>query len=169
MVTKVIGGRDVLLNSYWDAGYVMLDVENPAKAKYIGDTDFAVEDPLVPGISPPEGNAHEAEFSHDSTYFLGADEDFNPYRSDKFFVDDQERPAVEVGGGTSPASLPDQTLSAARSSSAATAARWIRPYCHRRVTTPTRSSDSSPVTKGSCSCSAGPRAIRAPTTTATAT
>ena len=111
MVTKVVDGRDVLLDSYWDAGYVMLDVENPAKAKYIGDTDFEVEDPLVPGISPPEGNAHEAEFSHDSTYFLGADEDFNPYRSDKFFVDDQERPAVEVGGGTSPASLPDQTLS----------------------------------------------------------
>ena len=111
MVTKVIDGRDVLLNSYWDAGYVMLDVENPAKAQYIGDTDFADEDPLVPGISPPEGNAHEAEFSHDSTFFLGADEDFNPYRSDKFFVDDQERPAVEVAGGTSPASLPDQTLS----------------------------------------------------------
>ena len=111
MVTKVIDGRDVLLNSYWDGGYVMLDIENPAKAKYIGDTDFPNEDPLVPGISPPEGNAHEAEFSHDSTYFLGADEDFNPYRSDKFFVDDQERPAVEVGGGTSPAALPDQTLS----------------------------------------------------------
>src|SRR5919109_4288693 len=111
MVTKVVDGRDVLLDSYWDAGYVMVDVENPAKAKYIGDTDFADEDPLVPGISPPEGNAHEAEFSHDSTFFLGADEDFNPYRSDKFFVDDQERPAVEVAGGTSPASLPDQTLS----------------------------------------------------------
>jgi hypothetical protein len=111
MVTKVIDGRDVLLNSYWDAGYVMLDVENPAKAFYIGDSDFESEDPLVPGISPPEGNAHEAEFSHDSKYFLGADEDFNPYRSDKFFVDNIERPAVEVGGGTSPASLPDQTLS----------------------------------------------------------
>ena len=111
MVTKVIDGRDVLINSYWDAGYVMLDVENPAKAKYIGDSDFENEDPLVPGISPPEGNAHEAEFSHDSKYFLGADEDFNPYRSDKFFVGDNERPAVEVGGGTSPASLPDQTLS----------------------------------------------------------
>jgi hypothetical protein len=111
MVTKVIDGRDVLINSYWDAGYVMLDVENPAKAKYIGDSDFEAEDPLVPGISPPEGNAHEAEFSHDSKYFLGADEDFNPYRSDKFFVDDVERPAVEVGGGASPASLPDQTLS----------------------------------------------------------
>jgi hypothetical protein len=115
MVTKVIDGRDVLLDSYWDAGYVMLDVENPAKAKYIGDSDFENEDPLVPGISPPEGNAHEAEFSHDSKYFLGADEDFNPYRSDKFFVEDEnssvERPATEVGGGLSPASLPDQTLS----------------------------------------------------------
>jgi hypothetical protein len=110
-VTKVIDGRDVLLDSYWDAGYVMLDVENPAKATYIGDSDFENEDPLVPGISPPEGNAHQAEFSHDSKYFLGADEDFNPYRSDKFFVGDNERPSVEVGGGASPASLPDQTLS----------------------------------------------------------
>jgi hypothetical protein len=110
-VTKVINGRDVLLDSYWDGGYVMLDVENPAKATYIGDSDFENEDPLVPGISPPEGNAHQAEFSHDSKYFLGADEDFNPYRADKFFVDNVERPAVEVGGGTSPASLPDQTLS----------------------------------------------------------
>ncbi len=111
MVTKVVDGRDVLLDSYWDAGYVMLDVENPAHATYIGDSDFADEDPLVPGISPPEGNAHEAEFSHDSTYFLGADEDFGPYRPDKFFVDDQERPAVGVGGGTAAAALPDQTLS----------------------------------------------------------
>jgi hypothetical protein len=117
MVVKQIGGRQVMLDSYWDAGYVMLDVENPAKAFYVGDSDFAAEDPLVPGISPPEGNAHEAEFSHDNTYFLGADEDFNPYRTDKFFIEDapgvnrQERPATEVGGGTSPASLPDQTLS----------------------------------------------------------
>jgi hypothetical protein len=118
MVVKEINGRQVMLDSYWDAGYVMLDVENPAKAFYVGDSDFEDEDPLVPGISPPEGNAHEAEFSHDNTYFLGADEDFNPYRSDKFFVEDEadppnqiERPAVEVGGGTSPAALPDQTLS----------------------------------------------------------
>ena len=47
----------------------------------------------------------------DNQYFLAADEDFNPYRADKFFVDDQERPAEEVGGGQSAASLPDQTLS----------------------------------------------------------
>jgi hypothetical protein len=111
MIVKVVNGRDTLLDSYWDGGYVLADVESPGNAKYIGDTDFENEDPLVPGISPPEGNAHQAELSHDNKYFLGADEDFNPYRSDKFFVDDQERPAVEVGGGTSPAALPDQTLS----------------------------------------------------------
>jgi len=116
MVVKVVNGRDTLLDSYWDGGYVLADVESPGNAKYIGDSDFENEDPLVSGISPPEGNAHQVEFSHDNTYFLGADEDFNPYRSDKFFITDKdgvdhERPAVEVGGGTSPAALPDQTLS----------------------------------------------------------
>jgi hypothetical protein len=111
MVVKEIAGRQVLLDSYWDAGYVLVDVTNPAKPAYIGDSDFGTDDPLVPGISPPEGNGHQAEFSHDSEYFLAADEDFNPYRADKFFVDDAERPAAEVGGGTSVAALPDQTLS----------------------------------------------------------
>jgi hypothetical protein len=111
MIVKEIDGRDVLLDSYWDAGYLMIDIENPAKPAYIGDTDFGVNDPLVPGISPPEGNAHQAEFSFDNQYFLAADEDFNPYRADKFFVNDQERPGAEVGGGTSAAALPDQTLS----------------------------------------------------------
>ena len=111
MIVKEIGGRDVLLDSYWDAGYLQVDIENPAKPTYIGDSDFGLTDPLVPGVSPPEGNAHQAEFSYDNQYFLAADEDFNPYRADKFFVNDQERPAAEVGGGTSAASLPDQTLS----------------------------------------------------------
>jgi hypothetical protein len=111
MVVKEIDGRQVLLDSYWDDGYLLIDITNPNKPQYIGDTDFGPNDPLVPGISPPEGNGHEAEFSHDSQYILAADEDFNPYRADKFFVDDQERPSAEVGGGQSVASLPDQTLS----------------------------------------------------------
>jgi hypothetical protein len=110
MVVKEIDGRDVLLDSYWDAGYVLIDIEDPAKPKYIGDSDFGTADPLMPGLSP-EGNAHQAEFSFDNRYVLAADEDFNAYRSDKFFVDSLERPATEVGGGMSPASLPDQTLS----------------------------------------------------------
>ncbi len=111
MVVKEIDGRDVLLDSYWDAGYLMIDIENPTKPAYIGDSDFGATDPLVAGMSPPEGNAHQAEFSYDNTYFLAADEDFNPYRADKFFVDTTERPSAEVGGGTSVAALPDQTLS----------------------------------------------------------
>ena len=40
MVVKKIDGRQMMLDSYWDAGYVQLDVEDPAKAPYIGDTDF---------------------------------------------------------------------------------------------------------------------------------
>jgi hypothetical protein len=111
MIVKEIDGRDVLLDSYWDAGYLLIDIENPAKPAYIGDNDFGLNDPLFPGISPPEGNAHQAEFSFDNRYFLAADEDFNPYRADKFFVNDQERPSEEVGGGQSVASLPDQTMS----------------------------------------------------------
>ncbi|MBA2359714.1 MAG: hypothetical protein H0V79_02050 [Actinobacteria bacterium] len=111
MVVKEIGGRQILLESYWDAGYVMVDITNPAKPTYVGDTDFGPSDPLVPGIRPPEGNAHQAEFSFDNAYFLAADEDFNPYRADTFSVGEAERPAAEVGGGSSVASLPDQTLS----------------------------------------------------------
>jgi hypothetical protein len=111
MVVKEVGGRDVLLDSYWDAGYLTIDIENPAKPAYIGDNDFGLTDPLFPGISPPEGNAHQAEFSFDNQYILAADEDFNPYRADKFFVNDTERPSEEVGGGQSVASLPDRELS----------------------------------------------------------
>jgi hypothetical protein len=110
MVVKEIGGRDVLLDSYWDGGYLLIDVENPAKPAYINDVDFGSTDPLHPGNVPPEGNAHQAEFSHDNKYFLAADEDFNPYRADKFFINGAEWPAAEVGGGTSQAALPDQEL-----------------------------------------------------------
>jgi hypothetical protein len=113
MIVKVIDGRDVLLDSYWDGGYLLIDIENPAKAGYIGDVDFndSVKTLGLVNNNPQEGNAHQAEFSHNNKYFLAADEDFNPYRADKFLVDGQERDAAEVGGGLSAASLPDQTLS----------------------------------------------------------
>ena len=118
MIVKEINGRDVLLDSYWDGGYLLIDIEDPTNPTYIGDSDFGPVDPLT-AVSPPEGNAHQAEFSHNNQYFLAADEDFNPYRSDKFYVHPDgseptpadERPGAEVGGGQSPASLPDQTMS----------------------------------------------------------
>ena len=113
MVVKEIGGRDVLLVSYWDGGYITVDVENPAKPIYKGDVDFGSTDPLHPGNVPPEGNAHQAEFSADNRYFLAADEDFSPYRAHEFFIDGVKWDATEVPGGTSQASLPDQELDGA--------------------------------------------------------
>ncbi|MFF7842993.1 PA domain-containing protein [Streptomyces ossamyceticus] len=71
-----------MLASYWDGGYVTLDVTDPTKATYLGDTDFAALDPeaLESGSEvAPEGNAHQAEFTLDNKYVVGADEDFGPY------------------------------------------------------------------------------------------
>jgi hypothetical protein len=80
-VVKKIGGRYVGLLSYWDGGYIQVDLTDPANAVYLGDTDYAAEDPLLPGSGlSPEGNGHEAEFTRDNKFFLATDEDFDPYR-----------------------------------------------------------------------------------------
>ena len=75
MVVKQIGGRQVLLASYWDAGYIQLDVTDPANATYMSDTDFTTSDPLT-GFDPPEGNAHQAEYTNDNRFIVTAEEDF---------------------------------------------------------------------------------------------
>jgi hypothetical protein len=82
VVVKNINGVMTMLVSYWDAGYVTLNVNDPTNPQYIGDTSFDGPDPLFPDRNPPEGNAHQAEFSHDNRWILAADEDFNPYRFD---------------------------------------------------------------------------------------
>ena len=82
MVVKEIGGRQVMLLSYWDAGYVKVDVTDVHAPVYLGDTDFANRDPEAAesGFTvPPEGNGHQAEFTADDKYVVGADEDFAPY------------------------------------------------------------------------------------------
>lgn len=86
MVVKEIGGRQVMLLSYWDAGYVKVDMTDPLKPAYLGDTDFTNPDPEATGFTtdqglpvPPEGNGHQAEFTSDNKYVVGADEDFGPY------------------------------------------------------------------------------------------
>ncbi|MGH2943258.1 MAG: PA domain-containing protein, partial [Solirubrobacteraceae bacterium] len=80
MVVKQIGGRQIMLASYWDGGYVQLDVTDPTSVRYVSDSNFGSFDPLFSAFTPPEGNAHEAEFSHDNRYILAADEDFAPFR-----------------------------------------------------------------------------------------
>lgn len=82
MVVKEIGGRQVALLSYWDAGYVMMDVTDVTKPTYLGDTDYAALDPEAAESGfkvVPEGNGHQGEFTRDNKYFVGTDEDFSPF------------------------------------------------------------------------------------------
>ncbi len=82
-IVKRIDGRQVMLASYWDAGYVALDVSDPTRPTFIGDTDFTVPDPELlestGATEVPEGNAHYAEFNATNEYVVAADEDFDPF------------------------------------------------------------------------------------------
>jgi hypothetical protein len=83
MIVKRIGNRDVMLMSYWDGGYVTVDVTNPADPKPLSDTDFAAADPARAERGhtiTAEGNAHQAEFTNDNKFFFATDEDFDPFR-----------------------------------------------------------------------------------------
>jgi hypothetical protein len=83
MVVKKIGDRWMMLVSYWDAGYVVLDVTDPANATYVADSDFTFPDPEAAEsgfIVDPEGNGHESEFTLDNQY-VAADEDFGPFKA----------------------------------------------------------------------------------------
>jgi hypothetical protein len=84
MVVKQINSRFVMLLSYWDGGYVTLDVTNPLNPTYIADSDFTNPDPEAAAYGytvKPEGNAHQAEFSLNNDYIVAADEDFSPFAS----------------------------------------------------------------------------------------
>lgn len=78
-----IGRRYVMNMSYWDGGYVLLDVTDPAAVTLIAESDFAEldEERLARGAEiSPEGNAHQSELSPNRRFMIGADEDFAPYR-----------------------------------------------------------------------------------------
>ena len=119
MVVKQIDGTWYMLLSYWDGGFVILDVDDPANAEFVADTDFPAVDPELLeslGVSlTPEGNAHQAEYTIDGGLFIGTDEDFSPYRADAFSITTGpyagEFDSVIVGGGQPPAALDDLTLS----------------------------------------------------------
>jgi hypothetical protein len=96
MIVKQIGGEWIMLLSYWDGGFVTLNVDDPANPVCLDDTDYANPDPELlesAGIAlPPEGNAHQAEFTLDNRFFIGTDEDFSPYRA--IFTIDTGGPGV---------------------------------------------------------------------------
>jgi hypothetical protein len=107
-------GRCIMIASYWDGGYVLIDVTNPASPQVIGDTDFAAVDPELlaqTGLRlTPEGNAHQAEFTADNRFFIGTDEDFSPYRALLRTDDGGVYPAGEFGWTVPLTELPDGTL-----------------------------------------------------------
>jgi len=113
MTVEKLGNTWTLLSSYWDAGYVELNVNDPAHPTFIRDSDFTDPDPEFPAFSPAEGNAHYAEFDRKGRLVIGTDEDFSPFRT-KFSVLSGpaagQYPAGEFGFTTPIASLPDQKL-----------------------------------------------------------
>jgi hypothetical protein len=85
MIVKKIGERYVMSMSYWDGGYVLLDVTDPSEGNVslVAESDFAEldEERLARGQQiSPEGNAHQSELSPDNRFLVATDEDFNPYR-----------------------------------------------------------------------------------------
>jgi hypothetical protein len=118
MVVKNIGGNWVMLLSYWDGGYVQLNVNDPANPTLIGDTDYNNPDPQLfesTGASLlPEGNGHQNEFTMDNMYFIGTDEDFAPYGATAFSITTGAfagaYPSVPVPGAAPIVILSDQIL-----------------------------------------------------------
>ena len=81
MQGKRIGGHDFLLVSYWDAGQVLLNIDNPANPVFVTDSDYRFPDPLMPQFATPEGNSHQSYWDADNEFILSTDEDFSPYRT----------------------------------------------------------------------------------------
>jgi hypothetical protein len=82
MQHKRIGGHDFLLVSYWDAGQVLLNIDNPANPVFVTDSDYRFPDPLMPAFEIPEGNSHQGYWDADNEFILSTDEDFSPFRTD---------------------------------------------------------------------------------------
>lgn len=104
MVVEEIDGQQVMLLSYWDGGYVLLGVEDPANPVYLGDSDFGPVDTLpADGVPvPPEGNAHQAEFTLDDGLVIAADEDFSPFALAAQNLTDGTELTASPGSDTTP-------------------------------------------------------------------
>ena len=115
MVVKHIGSRDIMLMSYWDAGFVTLDVSDPANPAPLSDTDYAAVDPArapFGQVITPEGNGHQAEFTRDNRFFFATDEDFDAYRVVATFEGGAAagRTFTAINGSDTPAITKDNPL-----------------------------------------------------------
>lgn len=71
-----IDGTPTAVVSYWDAGFVTLDVTDPANPVFLDDSTYVDPEPILG--QPYEGNAHAAVFGGGGDYIFGGDEDFSP-------------------------------------------------------------------------------------------
>ena len=73
-----------LMVSYWDTGWVDLDVTDPENPIFIDDSTYASCDQVIQAelgyCVQPEGNGHQGEWNSDGSLFIGTDEDFGPIR-----------------------------------------------------------------------------------------
>jgi hypothetical protein len=81
MQQKVIRGNNMLAVSYWDAGQILLNINDPASPVFVGDSDFGSPDPQFPSFQVPEGNSHQSYWDQDGDFLLSSDEDFSPTRT----------------------------------------------------------------------------------------
>ena len=123
---KQIGGRFLMQVSYWDAGYVTLDVTDPANPTYVADSDFPRPDPLT-GQEVPEGNGHQSYWSRDNKYIFGSDEDFSPSRT--LFRIEEGPNAGAYGGGEFGFTIPRLFLTARLPSLFTTTGMFDRVLC----------------------------------------
>ena len=81
MQQKVVDGHNLLAVSYWDAGQVLLNIDDPANPVFLGDSDFLSPDPEFPAFTQSEGNSHQSYFDQDGDWLISTDEDFSPTRT----------------------------------------------------------------------------------------
>jgi hypothetical protein len=113
MQGKRIGGHDFLLVSYWDAGQVLLNIDNPSNPTFVTDSDYRFPDPLMPQFDIPEGNSHQSYWDANNEFIISTDEDFSPYRTLFEMTDGPnagEYGAGEFGFTPSIDSQPDGTI-----------------------------------------------------------
>ena len=99
---EIIGDTPTAVVSYWDAGFVTLDVTDPANPVFLDDSTYVDPEPIVG--EPYEGNAHAAVFGGNGDYIFGGDEDFSP-SSFAISYDGIEYPAGVALFGPDPATL----------------------------------------------------------------
>jgi hypothetical protein len=110
---RFIDGHWYAMVSYWDAGWILLNVDDPANPTFVDEFDYAPCEAHLPDVCPPEGEAHQGEWNEDGTLFIGTDEDLSPYRL-IFEVEGGpaagEWPAEEFSWTIPIASLPDDRV-----------------------------------------------------------